>query len=281
MKKITFILYCLPLLCSCLAPERQEAVYRKHMVVEGRIEEGRGAEVMLTLNKGFSESFTQEELQDIVVRWAKVTVSDSARSEVLTGRYNKDYPSRFIYTGSAVRGRAGRTYTLTVEYGGGTWTAVTSIPDSKARLSDIRAQWVSDSLYRITAQLVPDSAGNSCMAECSIAGQGTYFRPALFGIVNGRGQTDCRRITINRPIDYTRISSYTTLFRESDTVNVRLLSMSDFGYEYWSMWENNVINSLNPIFPADSNLPTNLSGSATGIWCGYAAAYYRVSPPAK
>ena len=281
MKRISVILCLIPLLYSCLKAERQDAVFRKHIVVEGRIEQGRGAEVMLTLNKGFSESFTEEDLQDIVIRWAKVTISDSCQSEILTGRYNRDYPTRFIYTSSLIRGEAGKTYTLTVEYGGGKWTATTSIPSTSASLSDIRAGWVSDSLYRITANLIADRNGNSCMIECCTGAQATYFRPSPLGIVNGSGQNADRRITVNRPIDYTRISSYTTLFRERDTVNVRLLTMSRFGYEYWSMWENNVINSLNPIFPADSNLPTNISGNGTGIWCGYGASYYRVLPPAK
>lgn len=269
------------LLFSCLKTEEQSTAFHKHLVVEGRIEEGRGAEVMLTLNKGFSESFTEEELLDIVVRWAKVSISDSENTEILTGRYNRDYPTRFLYTGSLVRGRAGESYTLTVEYGGGKWTAVTTVPSSTAQLSDIRTEWVSDSLYRITADLRPESDEGSYMVECNIKGQGTYFRPALLGILSSQRQAETRRITVNRPIDYTRITSYTTLFRRRDTVNIRLLTMSGFGYEYWSMWENNVINSLNPIFPADSNLPTNISGSATGIWCGYTARYYRVIPPAK
>ncbi len=281
MKKLSVILSLPMLLFSCLKTEEQSTAFHKHLVVEGRIEKGRGAEVMLTLSKGFSESFTEEELQDIVVRWAKVSISDSENTEILTGRYNRDYPTRFLYTGSLIRGRAGESYTLTVEYGGGKWTAVTTVPSSTAQLSDISAEWVSDSLYRITADLIPETDEDSYMVECNIKGQGTYFRPALLGILSGQRQTDTRRITVNRPIDYTRITSYTTLFRERDTVNIRLLTMSGFGYEYWSMWENNIINSLNPIFPADSNLPTNISGSAAGIWCGYAARYYRVIPPAK
>jgi len=273
----------LPVIClvSCLKTEPETAAPCKHIVVEGRIEQGRGAEVMLTLNRGFSQSFSEEQLQDIVVRWAKVTVCDGEQQEVLTGRYNRDYPTRFIYTGTMIRGMAGRTYSLEIEYGGARWSAETTIPEVAERLESIGAEWVSDSLYRITAAIAPSAEQNSYMIECSIKGQGNFYRPALFGIMNGAGQTASRTMTVNRPIDYTRITSYTTLFRRSDTVRVRLLTMSDFGYDYWSMWENNVINSLNPIFPADKNLPTNISGDATGIWCGYGAAYYTVSPPAR
>lgn len=130
MKKLSVILSLPMLLFSCLKTEEQSTAFHKHLVVEGRIEKGRGAEVMLTLSKGFSESFTEEELQDIVVRWAKVSISDSENTEILTGRYNRDYPTRFLYTGSLIRGRAGESYTLTVEYGGGKWTAVTTVPSS-------------------------------------------------------------------------------------------------------------------------------------------------------
>lgn len=280
MKRLLTIISVTVACWSCLKLETQQGRFNKHLVVEGRIEQGGRAEVMLSINKSFSEEFTEEELLDIVVRWAKVTISDSRQTEVLTGRYDKDYPTRFIYTSSMISGRPSETYTLTIQYGGGTWTASTTIPPAES-FSEISSQWVSDSLYRITAEIPASQTGNSYMIECTTDTRSNFYRPALLGIIKGEEQNPARRITVNRPIDYTRITSYTTLFRPTDTVKVRLCSMSEFGYEFWSTWENNAVNSLNPIFPVHGNLPTNISGDATGIWCGYGTSYYRVTAPQK
>ena len=65
-----------------------------------------------------------------------------------------------------------------------------------------------------------------------------------------------------------------TSFHLRDTVALRLRTMNEFSYEYWNLWENNVINSVNPIFPAVDNLPTNISDDAIGIWAGYGRSTY-------
>lgn len=275
--RLLWLLAVATLWVGCLKEEIPSTEFQPRLIVEGRIEQGGVAEVMLSLNKAFDESFREEELQEIVVRWAKVTVSNSHQSEVLTGRYDPSYPTRFIYQSNEILGEVGESYTLTVEYGGDTWHATTTIP-APHRLEQITATPTCDSLYQIQALLPPDEAGSPMLVECAL-GEETFFRPALLGILGGDHRGQNRTITINRPLDYTRITRYTTQFRPHEEVRIRLATTSSFGYDYWSQWENNTVNSLNPIFPARMNLPTNLSGGAFGIWCGYGAAYYRIQPP--
>ena len=271
LRPILFFGLLLTLLGGCMH-EDSPASYAERIVIEGRIDQGGTAIVSLSLNKSFVDSFDQDEFRNMIVRWAKVTISDSERSEVLTGRNHNDYPTRYIYTGLDIVGKAGETYTLCVEYGGRTWSATTTIPQSGKPLNLTR-EWVSDSLYRLTADVCVPKGCEAFMIECAM-GQSKYYCPALLGIIECDGRDTIHQITINRPLDYLNIDDYTTLFHRDDEVRLRLCTMGQFGYEYWSCWENINANSRNPLFPPESNPPTNFSGDAIGIWCGYGTTLF-------
>ena len=69
-------------------------------------------------------------------------------------------------------------------------------------------------------------------------------------------------------------SGYSTYFGPEDRVRLRLNTLTNFAFDYWQKWENNLINCINPVFPATSNPPTNISNNGIGIWAGYGATYY-------
>ena len=100
--------------------------------------------------------------------------------------------------------------------------------------------------------------------------------PALFGVIKSCDKETT--ITINRPLNYTTILTYSTMFLLHEDVYIRFCTMPHFGYDYWSLWENCTLNSLNPVFPVDEEPPTNILGGASGVWLGYGVAYYRVVP---
>ncbi|MBR2452066.1 MAG: DUF4249 family protein [Rikenellaceae bacterium] len=273
MKRLSVIfVFCITALCGCLKEELPE-VYTQRLFVDGRIEQGRRAVVMITTNKSYDNTFSIEELRDNVVRWAKVTLTDSQQSEVLTGRIDSDYPTRFVYTSNEIIGREAESYTLHIEYSGRSWSATTTIP-SPSEVISMEREWICDSLYRIRMVLPP--CGNSRMVECAV-GNTNYYRPALLGIVKGSTSSENRHLTVNRPINYLDIDNYLTTFHRDDSVRLRVSTMSSFGYDYWSCWENIVVNSLNPIFPPEHNPPTNISNGGRGIWCGYGSQYIRLN----
>ena len=269
MKRLFAIfLFCTTVLSGCLKEQSPED-YVQGLYIDGRIEQGVGAVVMITTNKAYDDMFDIEELRDNVVRWAKVTLSDTQHSEVLTGRIDADYPTRFIYTSNEIVGREGETYTLRVDYSGRSWSATTTIPSPSSVIS-IDREWINDSLYRIRVELPP--CNDARMIECAI-GDTRYYRPALLGIVKGSTSFENHQLTINRPLNYLDVDNYITSFHRNDTVRLRISTMPPFGYDYWSCWENVVVNSLNPIFPAEHNPPTNISNDGRGIWCGYGSVY--------
>lgn len=280
----TIILLLSLLATSCLKEEYDQTSFREQLVVEGSITNGRSAEVMLSLNMDHRDDFTQEDIINRVVRYAYVTVSDGSATETLACFRDAQYPTQFVYKGVDIVGEVGKRYTLNIKYSGREWSAVTTIPEPE-ELHDIRTEWVRDTLYRLTATIRPQAADRHYMIRCaavkpeaggSAVQRPSYLYPALFGIIDSG--MDEHRLTINRALDYAHITDYTTLFHKDEEVYLAFSSIPREGYAYWSVWENCIVNSLNPFFPVDENPPSNIVGGAHGIWCGYGSTYYIIRP---
>ena len=125
--------------------------HKSILVVEGWIEDEGFPVIILTESLPVSQEYTSlDNISDYLVKWAKVTVSDGEQTEILIGKYEKGYFPPYVYTTSRIKGKAGRTYTLTVEYGDYYATAATTIPEPPAidNLSIKKCADV-DTLYQI------------------------------------------------------------------------------------------------------------------------------------
>ena len=137
-------------------------LFEPQIVVEGWIENGQFPLVCLTQTKSLNNSIGENDLNDLAIRWAKVSVSDGTKTAILTGRINKNYIPPFIYTGSEIRGEVGKTYTLTVEYSGRTVTAETYIPQP-VNLDRIEVDKCedSDTLFQIRGYFQDDKTAHN------------------------------------------------------------------------------------------------------------------------
>lgn len=141
---------------------------------------------------------------------------------------------------------------------------------------------VCDSLFTLQALFDDPPAKNAYFAECRTTDPGAYS-PALMGVVddsvldNGGSVT----LTVNRPLQYLKIKDYKQYFRPGETVDVRFSHISSPTFNFWSRLENEMLNAMNPVFPAYENLPSNIKGDARGIWSGYGSSYYRITMPQK
>ena len=230
MKRSVILLF--TLLGSCLGKVSTDTEYHRQLVVEGRIEAGGPAEVMLSENLPFLDVITEQTLE-------------------------------------------------AVDYRGRTCMAVTTVPEP-IPLRELRAEPVCDSLFTLQALFDDPPAKNAYFAECRTTDPGAYS-PALMGVVddsvldNGGSVT----LTVNRPLQYLKIKDYKQYFRPGETVDVRFSHISSPTFNFWSRLENEMLNAMNPVFPAYENLPSNIKGDARGIWSGYGSSYYRITMPQK
>ena len=289
--RLIYLLISLLMFSSCLKEEYPDNAFEEQLVVEGSIEQGSVAKVMLSLNMRHTEEISEQTLRDKIIRYAVVVVTDETdseniRSEQLTCRMDTKYPTQFVYMGATIIGQVGGKYRLDIYYSGRQWSAITTIPEPN-NLYDITTE-IEGHMYRVKATIKPNADNLPYMIRCATAftkEQEPYYLPlSLFGLIENCTQETT--ITINRPLDYENILEYSTLFLIYEDVYIQFCTMSNFGYRYWSIWENCTLNSLNPIFPVDEEPPTNIvevtenatTGGAAGIWQGYGVSYYRVVP---
>ena len=88
------------------------------IVIDGWIENGQYAKVLLTSNTPYFSSLDSSSIRDLVLTKAKVSLSDGERSEIFILRRNENYFPPYIFEGNEIKGDTGKIYTITAEYGG-------------------------------------------------------------------------------------------------------------------------------------------------------------------
>jgi hypothetical protein len=269
-------LICLLLSVGCSEVKLPESA--QQLVIDGWIETGKGPVVIVTTTVPVESVIGDEEdLKKHVVTWGKVTVSDGERDVVLTGMINDDYFPPYIYTTSSIKGEAGKTYSIKVEYSGRTATAVTTIPEA-APLKNIKVRRGKSNYegFYITACL-KDNPQTKDYYKVFIrkAGKDSTYTPSFLGLIDDEilnGNED--EIPVNNSID-NMDKKQSTLFSGDDDVFIRISSLDRAAFDYWSDFDD-ITMSRNPLFPVTSVIRSNINGGL-GHWSGYGSSYYRVS----
>lgn len=253
----------------------------QQIVIEGWIEDGDYPVVMVTTTVPVSEEIHDiSELQEYIVRWGKVTISDGTENVVLFGKRDDRYFPPYIYTTSRMKGKVGNTYTITVEYSGKTVTASTTIP-APSRLENVKVVRSSDNdeLVSITARIPDDPIEkNYYKTFVKVFGKDSTYLPSFMGLIDDAvldGQKN--EISVNNSLS-NLFESRIPQFHKSDTVTIRFCTMDEDSFMYWSDFDDVASLSRNPFFPVTSKIRSNIQGGL-GYWAGYGTTFHTVSIP--
>jgi hypothetical protein len=269
--KSNIIFLLLLLLVSC---KKDVEKYQPKFIVEGSIEQDGYAFVTLTHNLPFYAPIDSAQLDKVVIRYAKVTVSNGAETEVLTGYYDKNTFPYFYYKGSSLRGEAGKKYHLEISYAGLNFSADTEIPNPVSL----------DSLW---FEPKPENKAQLCLKFTDNPNQKNYYKLYTKGIgqvnyirtllsnqddkyFNGKQIT----LQVNRGAANNTTNKWDPYFNLGDSVSVKFATIPKVGFDFWSAHQNEIVNASNPLMSSTTALPGNIVGQATGIWCGYGTVYY-------
>lgn len=251
---------------------------QEDIIVEGWIESGSGPVVILTKSMILEEMQSQTE-GDVLLPWAKVTVSDGIDSVVLTGGINHDYFPPYVYTTSYMKGEAGKTYWLRVEYGDRVATAKTTIPYPQA-LEGLHVSKASDSLYQITASFMDNPLSKDYyLFQTRIFNKESRYYPAFLGLIDDellKGDAVYRH-QVQPGIHFMTagVDNYRPYYKEGDSVLIKFSKIDELSYRVQQSINEIVAFSSNPVFVTDLDLYSNIDGGS-GFWCGYGVTQYRV-----
>lgn len=274
-KTLLITLVSLSFLSSC--DDKIEFVnYQPQIVVEGRIENGQYASILLSTSVAFTDSIHVDDLFKHTIKSARVTISDGTQSEVLFLKTNYDKIPPYEYVTRKIKGEAGKTYYLTIEHDDLLIEGETFIPQPVS----IDSLWFVKKNESDTTGYIHIQFANTSKYHYQIATKGEkedVFIPCLYGNIDRSLYPSNEKISlqINKgPVIFPEVS-YKTYFKTDEEIQVKLLTQTQESYNFWTSYQNEILNSQNPIFPSTNRLKSNTKG-AIGIWAGYGSVTKRI-----
>ncbi len=287
------------------------------IVVEGHIEAAEEPAVplppyvILTRTIPFRSSITAEEISNLFVHDAFVTVSDGETTVELTEACWEDIPDElksvvvellpeeldtipvnvciYLDPNFALFGEIGKTYDLVVEADGKRLTSSTTIPphtlidslefipapgDFGEEYFELRGFMTDPEEYADFYRYFTSTNGSFLSAAFSSVVDDKFFNGQSFEFPLAR--TDAKFGTSfdsqNPPDpDDFRVNG---LFREGDEVIVKWINIDEDHFRFWETLEFNIINQ-GP-FGSYTRISSNIEGGV-GIWGGQSASYYSIT----
>ena len=283
MKKYIIFLFGL-IITSCSKDDfSEQKSLESKIVVEGWIEEGDFAQVLLSSSIPVTDVIDSTNVLNHVIRSAKITISDGQSSEVLKVKNDKNRVPPFVYYGTILKGEAGKEYSLKIEYLNRVVEAVTTIPKTVELKT---AEYIKKSVTDTTGYVFikfddPSSEKNYYQLATKIDGEEPIFVPSFYGNLDDKNfSTSSISIQINRGVLLFPKTKFTPYFADGDLIHVKLRTQNKDALDFWNSWQNEIVNSRNPIYPANTSLKSNIKGGI-GIWAGYGQSTIIVTTPPK
>ena len=264
MKKYTHIL----LLLAMMACSKTEEVGRSQLVVEGWIENGQHPIVMVSESIGIAtdREMDTKGILDHIAKWAKVSISDGTRTEILTGIPDPEYFPPYIFTTSNITGEVGKSYTLKVEYKDYKMEATTRIPEP-VPIEKVYVQSVTDTTASLRVCFTdPPQTGQYYKIFTRTEGKDSHYHPSALTNVSDEsldGYTEMFIYSTQRLMDFVDFPN----IHVGDVLWIKLCTMDRAGYNYWNNFEIMLASNMLSMF-YESDLESNMEG-ALGYWTGY------------
>jgi hypothetical protein len=248
------------------------------LVVEGWIENGKGAEIILSHTAPYFSAIDSNSLLDFAETHAKVTLFSDTENEILTLKPNQAYFPPLVYRSVEMEGELGKTYSIEVILSGDTVTATTTIPEPVS----LDSVWFArdPGMY---------SKGRIWIRLTDNVAEENYYR-----VLYKRKGKDSQFVSTNlstfsdvlyngKTVEMGFLRGFSSMiavekenyFEAGDTVSLKFCTIDAIQFDFWNVYQNEVLASANPLSTSNNQLRSNIKGGL-GIWTGYGATYYLV-----
>lgn len=285
----TKIIACLCLLVMLCACNQEETPREPSLIVEGWIDVDNYPVVLLHKSYVFDAHKTEgssNTLEDIIeqqlIPFGKVTISDGEKELVMTGRMDTSYFPPYTYSTIGMKGEEGKTYTITAKYDNWYATATTTIP-ARAKFDSIRVIPINENSVQIMGYMSGVSPTlPSYYALFMRRLEDKQFLLCPLGVFSNDKFTPEGRLEIaiyNPFVKNEETFLPTTCFNKNATEQNYLLKISRLdavSYHYWSEYSAQLLTWGIVFVPVYTNLPGNIVGGI-GMWSGMGSSSYLVS----
>lgn len=252
--------------------------YSSEIVVDGWIENGEAAKVLLTLSSPYFGKVDSASLRDYVLTRAKVTLTSSTEEEILTLGKNEDFFPPYYYRSVQIKGEVGEAYALKVEYGGRVVQAETSIPEPSILDSIYYCKLEGNDTLGYLKTIFTDGASTKdyYRTMTKIKGEDNNYIPTYlpdFSDTYFNGQTVEK--SFYKGNKSTLDKEDELYFNVGDTISFKFCKVDKVSYDFWRTLHREFVNAGSPFATTHSLVESNVS-NGLGIWCGYGVSKYRI-----
>ena len=294
--KFTGLLFlALSLITSCTKEVQIDLPgYKEQLVVDGRIETGMPAIVLLSKTSNVYSTTNFESYLNSFVDDAIVLLSDGTQTDTLTKICTDDLPPGLediaagifgipaaqlsslhlcAYISLGMIGEVGKTYELEIQHGGKTYNSSSRIAEPVALDS---LYWkpegnFTDRGFTWAKLSDPASTTDAYCWEVKYLTDATfsktfnpYFNDKFFnGLTFEYGYENPMSFQDTMPNN-----PYRGFYKLGDTVVVKFSKIGPKEFNYFEKKYNQMYSGGSP-FAVPTNVPTNISGGALGIWAAY------------
>jgi hypothetical protein len=249
------------------------------LVVEGWIENGKTAEIILSHTAPYFSVIDSSTLPDFAESHAKVTLYAGTDEEILTLKPNQAYFPPLVYTSVSMTGQIGNTYSIEVVLNGDTITATTTIPPPV----ELDSVWLApepgmENRYRLWVRLSDNPAEeNYYRLLYQRKGKDSQY-------VSANISTFSDKLYNGETVEMGFLRGFSSMlaledenyFEADDTVSVKFCTIDVAQFNFWNVYQNEVLAASNPLATSNNQLNSNIVGGL-GIWTGYGTTYYLVT----
>ncbi len=261
-------------LVACSPSEYPSVVYG---VLDGRI--GTDGFPLVVLTKSLSPDETDTPLNDKLIRWAKVTVSDGENEVVLTGGPSSAMFPPYRYYTYRMEGEPGKRYTVHAVGEGVDLKASAVMP----RPTDIEAVVPSvlqddKDKYSLVLKFKSPQDGPAYYYVTMRNDIEARTLPAFLGTIE-TGPDGGKEYSLSLMRPKIRIDSvdYEPYFLSGEVWEITLNRVDKEEYRYWRSYNDYLLTGSTPLVGSSENLKGNVEGGY-GIWsvCGSSTTYITI-----
>ncbi|MFW5762327.1 MAG: DUF4249 family protein, partial [Cyclobacteriaceae bacterium] len=201
------------------------------------------------------------------------------RSETMTLTKDERYFPPYVYVSTGIKGEIGKTYKITAEYGGKIAYAETSIPEPvEIDTTYFIINDNSDSSGVLFVEFTDPPAKNYYRIFSRIVNEEKTFIPASVSALddiffNGKKFG----FSLSRSSENFLLEEEKQFFLKGQTVVVKLCTIDEPHFEFWSSFMDEVLNANNPFAASLTEVKSNVKGDGLGIWGGYGVSTMEIT----
>jgi hypothetical protein len=272
--------------------------YKEQLVIDGSIEPGSPAIVLLSKTSNIYSPTNLEAYLNGFISGATIVISDGTVTDTLIEICTDNLPpgteeqaAAFFglpidqivnlhlcaYISTNIIGQVGKTYSLKVINDGKTYTSQTSILPPTALDSVYWKPEPSNPMYGFSwTRLTDPGATTDAYAWQTKYISDTNFQRPFNPFFNDKFFNGLSfEFAYDNPMSYDDESydpDYRGYYKLGDTVVIKFSKIGSKEYNFFEKKYNQMYSAGNP-FATPTNVPTNITGGALGIWVGYSPSY--------